>query len=81
MIYQNIPLSQILPYKEYVIDSITDTKNGSLSLQGYGLIPGAKIKLLFVSPLKEPLAYEIMGTVLALRRKDAECIQVSPVNT
>ncbi len=80
MDYQITPLFMIPPGKEYIIDSIITVKNGITDVHGYGLIPGTKIKMLFASPAKDPIAYEIMGTVIALRNKDAENIFVSPAN-
>lgn len=78
---QLIPLFKISPNKEYLINSVDHTKNKTIDLSGYGLVPGAKIKLLFASPSKDPLAYEIMGTVLALRNTDAENIYVLSANS
>lgn len=74
----SIPLPEAVPEKEYVINYI---KNGNLTqgfLKGYGIFPGSKIKLLFRSPAGDPSAYEIMGTVIALRYEDSRFICVSP---
>ena len=80
MDHQIKPLFQIPPGKDFIIDSIFSAKNGITGMQGYGLMPGTKIKLLFKSPSKDPAAYEVMGTVIALRNKDAENIFVSPAD-
>lgn len=41
-----------------------------------GFIPGTKIKALRKSPLGEPVAYLVKGTVLALRKEEAELIEI-----
>lgn len=47
-------------------------------LADLGLIPGTYITCLFHSPAGDPAAYQIRGAVIALRRCDATCIQVTP---
>ncbi|NLD19197.1 MAG: ferrous iron transport protein A [Clostridiales bacterium] len=80
MIKYSIPLPSAKPGKEYVINRIEKHGSNTDSLKGYGIFPGIKIKLLFSSPTKNPSAYEIMGTVLALRHEDSNDIYISPVN-
>ncbi len=41
-----------------------------------GLVSGTKIKALYESPAGEPVAYEVRGSVIALRKKDAETIEI-----
>ena len=57
---------------EYVIEHVNEGKTGALNLRGYGIFPGSSIRPVFKSPAGDPVAYEIMGTVLALRLKDSE---------
>ena len=40
-------------------------------LQDLGLICGTKVECVGVSPLGDPIAFRIRGTVIALRRNDA----------
>lgn len=42
-----------------------------------GFIPGTKIQCLYRSPLGDPTAYFVRGTVIALRQEDAGQIIVS----
>ena len=42
-----------------------------------GLIPGTKIVPLFVSPSGDPTAFEIRGTVIAIREEDTKLIDIS----
>lgn len=78
MNYPLIPLPEMKPGKEYIIEHIEEVTPGALRLKGYGIFPGTGIKLLFASPSGNPFAYEIMGTVLALRHEDSGNIFVSP---
>ena len=48
-------------------------------LQDLGLICQAQVKRLFAAPAGSPIAYEIQGAVVALRREDAACITVEEV--
>lgn len=45
-------------------------------LMDLGFYPGGVVKLLLVSPKKDPKAYEVRGTVIAIRNKDADYIHV-----
>lgn len=72
----SIPLSCIDFDKDYIVKHITSdilAKN----FRGYGLSPGTKIKLLFKSPTGNPCAYEVLGTVIALRFEDTQNIYVN----
>lgn len=44
-----------------------------------GIITGTKIKVLFESPLGDPRAYLIRGTVLAIREEEGAMIKVSNI--
>ena len=69
-----IPLPLASLGREYIIDHIKSGKTSVSNLSGYGILPGIKIKLLFTSPFSDPCAYEVMGSVLALRREDSKNI-------
>ena len=45
-------------------------------LTDLGFTPGTGIRCLGRSPLGDPIAYEIKGTVIALRKKDAAGVAV-----
>ena len=40
------------------------------------MIPNTKIKVLYESPFRDPKAYLIRGSVIALRKKDTNKIEV-----
>lgn len=41
-----------------------------------GCFEGNDIKMLYVAPLGDPIAYDINGYILGLRKEEAELIQV-----
>lgn len=43
-----------------------------------GLAPGTRIEALFESLLREPRAYRVRGCMLALRKDQADAIEVMP---
>lgn len=75
-----IPLPKAISGREYIINHIKIEGTGFNDYSGYGLLPGTKIKVLFTGPSKDPTAYEIMGTVIALRHTDSKNIFVCPLN-
>ena len=62
----------------YIIDIKT---NDSLKRRFFdlGLIKETQIKPIFVSPSGDPRAYEVRGSIIAIRKKDAKKIEISPI--
>ena len=71
-----IPLPEMISGREYTINHIKHRGTGTNDYSGYGILPGAKVKLLFTGPSNDPIAYEIMGAVIALRYTDSKNIFV-----
>ena len=46
-------------------------------LQELGFVPGAQVECVGISPLGDPSAYQLRGTVIALRRRDARPVRVA----
>lgn len=42
-----------------------------------GLVNGTKIKAILKSPIGNPIAYEIRGSIIALRKEDSKLINIS----
>ena len=75
-----ISLSDAVYDSEYMIKSVDHISSAVSGLRGYGIFPGSKIKKLFSSPAGTLSAYEIMGTVIALRKETSENISVVPAD-
>lgn len=58
------------------LDVPTEERTRLLAL---GFIPGGRVCVLMESPWGDPVAYEVCGAVIALRRADAKGIVVSEV--
>ena len=75
-----ISLSDAVYDSKYMIHSVDHISSAVSGLRGYGIFPGSKIKKLFSSPAGTLSAYEIMGTVIALRKETSENISVVPAD-
>lgn len=42
-----------------------------------GFIPGTIVRAVQISPLGDPVAYEVLDAVIALRRCDARCVHIT----
>ena len=71
----------------YSLDNLPLNKNGyiiDLKSQGslrrrmldLGLIKDTLIKPIFISPSGDPRAYEVRGSIIAIRKNDAELIKI-----
>ena len=65
------------------VSIITSVGDGSaeidchcLRLMELGFTPGQEIKLVAKSPFKDPIAFSVRGTVIALRSNEAQCIKI-----
>jgi ferrous iron transport protein A len=62
-----------------VIDSFTNDFL-ALKLIEMGCLPGEKIKLAYIAPLGDPIAIEVSGSLLSLRKQEASTIIVTPIS-
>ena len=70
-------LDRLAPDEDAVIKQVhlTGAKRGRL--QELGFIAGAQVRCVHISPFGDPVAYEILDTVIALRRSDAQYIELA----
>lgn len=66
-----IPVGEIVEVIAVVADRETKWR-----LMDLGMVPGTRVEVLRASPLGDPVAYRLRGTMIALRRQDAEVVQV-----
>ena len=73
---EKVLLSELKKGEHAVIEKM-DT-NGELRqrLMDMGFVEGTKIECVRISPAGDPKAYRIRGTVIAIRKEDAEKITV-----
>jgi ferrous iron transport protein A len=68
-------LSDLEPGSKAIIDSYTDDEL-SLRLLELGCLPGEEIEVAHIAPLGDPIAINLYGHKLSLRKKEAESILV-----
>ena len=66
----NLPLGQ-----KATIHTITD-KSLSAKFYEMGCLPGESIEVKYLAPLGDPIAVEVSGYVLSLRRAEAQQVEV-----
>ncbi|MBQ5488131.1 MAG: ferrous iron transport protein A [Clostridia bacterium] len=59
-----------------IIKAVTAEGELRRRLTELGYFPGERVKKVLVSPLGDPCAYLVRGTVTAIRRRDAESILI-----
>ena len=73
---KNITLSDLEPGQKAEIVALGLSGSIRRRLQDIGAIEGTKVECLFKSPMKDPVAYQIRGSVIALRHEDAKKIKI-----
>ncbi len=71
-----ISLDRLEPGRSARIMEIDGESGAARRLREFGLIPGGMIRCRMRSAGGDPTAYEIRGTVIAIRREDAARIRV-----
>jgi len=69
-------LSDVELDKPYIIKSIHVQGAMLRRLLDMGIISGTRITAIFTAPAKNPIAYLVRGTVVALRKEDSRNITV-----
>jgi ferrous iron transport protein A len=62
--------------EQVVIRNIDSSHPSSRRILEIGFTPGQEIEMVNSSVFNDPLAFSIRGTVIALRRNEADCIIV-----
>lgn len=71
-----INLNQLPLNKNGFIKEVKCEGNIKRRLLDMGLVKGTKITPVLVSPSKDPRAFEVRGTIIAIRKEDAEKIDI-----
>jgi Fe2+ transport system protein FeoA len=67
-----------IKFGEKVIINDIDTSNPSHQrIIEIGFTPGQEIQLVNISAFDDPMAFSVRGTLIAMRRKEADCIIVA----
>ena len=67
-----------IKFGEKVIINDIDTSNPSHQrIIEIGFTPGQEIQLVNISAFDDPMAFSVRGSLIAMRRKEADCIIVA----
>lgn len=68
--------SQLKFGEKVIIKNVDSSHPSSRRILEIGFTPGQEIELISSSLFNDPLAFSIRGTLIALRRSEADCIKV-----
>ncbi|NLC88021.1 MAG: ferrous iron transport protein A [Clostridiaceae bacterium] len=69
-------LSKVELNKEVKVKKINCNGNIKRRILELGMIEGTKIKPVLKSPLGDPTAYEVRGSIISLREEDSKNIEI-----
>lgn len=76
---KEIGLNCLKPGESAYVSGLSVTDGLRRRLQDMGLVSGARVECIGVSPLGDPTSYLIQGAVVALRRKTAREVMIADV--
>ena len=76
MTLASIQINQRVKITELLVEGLIRRR-----LLDLGLLPGTEVKAVMKSPLGNPVAYDIRGSMFALRLEDASRIVVEPLSS
>lgn len=74
-----IPLSKLSVGTMAQVSDLLATGLARRRMLDLGLVPGTIIEVIRKSPLGDPIAYNIRGATIALRKEEASLILVKPI--
>ena len=72
----SLQLDKLPIHKHAYISSVNTSNSFKRRLSDLGFVPGTSITPIYRSPLGDPIAYKVMGAVIALRNRTASEIIV-----
>ena len=69
-------LNEVRLNEEVIIKKINCTGNIKRRILDLGMIEGTKIKPVLKSPLGDPTAYEVRGSIISLREEESKSIEI-----
>ena len=74
-----VKLASLSPGTKAKVHSLASSNASMARLRELGILPGTRIQLLRVAPLGDPIEISVRGSLLSLRKQEAELIDVVPV--
>lgn len=63
--------------EKVIIDDIDTTNPSHQRIIEFGFTPGQEIELVSLTAFNDPIAFSVRGTLVAMRKKEADCIIVT----
>ncbi len=63
--------------EKVIINDINTSNPSHQRIIEIGFTPGQEIELVNISAFDDPMAFSVRGTLIAMRRKEADCIIVT----
>ena len=70
-------LAQLQPGESAAVVALTGSNSQRHRLLDLGFVPGCQVTALYAAPWGDPVAYQVCGAVIALRRREAETVSIS----
>ncbi|MHB9030926.1 MAG: FeoA family protein [Candidatus Latescibacterota bacterium] len=70
-------LNDLEPGETGLITHIKSSEQINSRLMDHGLFEGARVEMLCCAPLGDPILVRVLGAVIALRRDEAQTIEIS----
>ncbi len=70
-------LHRLLPGQRGVIQEVQGRGLSRRRILDLGMVPGTLVEVMRRSPLGDPVAYQVRGTIIALRQDEASQISVT----
>jgi Fe2+ transport system protein FeoA len=74
-------LANLTPGATAIVGAVSATGDERRRLLDLGFLPGTSVEMVMRSPLGDPLAFRVRGSVVALRKKQARRIEVRAPQT
>ncbi len=71
------PASQLNFGEIAIINEIDENHPSSRRVLEFGFTPGQEIELVNKSLFNDPLAFAVRGTLIAIRKDEADCIKIT----
>jgi Fe2+ transport system protein FeoA len=72
-----LTLDQLTPDTVAAVVALSSDGLNRRRMMDLGILPGARIEIEMSSPLGDPVAYRVRGSVVALRKEQARQIQIT----
>lgn len=72
-----LSLSSLMPGEYGIVKNIDEKSQIKNRLFDLGIVPGTKVLCVMKSPLGDPVAYFVRGTLIALRCSDSSRISIN----